>query len=56
MKANGEVIMYSKLEEESKWYQYLHLPFNKEMRRQIQEENTIAASDTSVQDRKIGGS
>ena len=55
MKANGEVIVCSKLEEESKLHQHSHSPFNKEMIRQIQEENVVAVLDTSVKDGKIGG-
>jgi len=31
MRANREVIVYSKLEEESESYQHLHLLFNKEI-------------------------
>ena len=55
IKANREVIAYSKLEEESKLRQHLHPPFNKKMIRQIQEENAVASSDASVKDGKMGG-
>jgi len=54
MKANREVIAYSKLEEESKLCQHLHPPFNKKIIRQIQEENAVAALDALVKDGKIG--